>query len=148
MSRSPYAEFLSAARQELLNARSHLNFSQNSVAAFSEPTTWSESELEKVEAFTSRFSRVVDLLINRVHCAIDRYELQEPGTLLDTANRAEARGLIPGVDWLRELKDVRNRIAHDYAGIQLPEIYVYCQRVLPELERTCDQVDHYIKQLL
>lgn len=104
--------------------------------------------MEKVEAFTSRFARVVDLLINRVLRAIDRYELNEPGTLLDTANRAEARGLISGVDWLRELKDVRNRIAHDYAGLQLPDIFVYCHRVIPSLEESCGKVDDYIDQLL
>ena len=105
MSDSVYAVFLQSARQELLDARKHLSFSIESVAAVSSGGEWSELELEKVEAFTSRFARVVDLLINRVLRAIDRYELNEPGTLLDTANRAEARGLISGVDWLRELKD-------------------------------------------
>lgn len=145
---SVYAEYLQSARQELLDARKHLSFSMSSVASVADEGKWSEAELEKVEAFTSRFARVVDLLVNRVLRAIDRYELNEPGTLLDTANRAEARGLISGVDWLRELKDVRNRIAHDYAGLQLPDLFVYCQRVIPVLEQTCKRVDDYIDQLL
>ena len=148
MSASVYAEYLLSARQELLDARKHLSFSMSSVASVADAGEWSETELEKVEAFTSRFARVVDLLVNRVLRAIDRYELNEPGTLLDTANRAEARGLISGVDWLRELKDVRNRIAHDYAGLQLPDLFVYCQRVIPALEQTCQRVDDYIDQLL
>lgn len=148
MSDSVYAAVLQSARQELLDARKHLSFSIESVSSVAGAGKWSELELEKVEAFTSRFARVVDLLINRVLRAIDRYELHEPGTLLDTANRAEARGLISGVDWLRELKDVRNRIAHDYAGLQLPDLFVYCQRVIPALEQTCVRVDNYIDQLL
>ena len=148
MSDSVYAAVLQSVRQELLDARKHLSFSIESVSSVACAGKWSELELEKVEAFTSRFPRVVDLLINRVLRAIDRYELNEPGTLLDTANRAEARGLISGVDWLRELKDVRNRIAHDYAGLQLPDLFVYCQRVIPALEQTCIRVDNYIDQLL
>lgn len=145
---SAYSALLQSARQELLDARQHLNFSIKSVSSILAEGEWTELELEKVEAFTSRFARVVDLLINRVLRAIDRFELNEPGTLLDTANRAVARNLISGVDWLRELKDVRNRIAHDYAGLQLPDLFVYCQRVIPELERSCEKVDAYIAQLL
>ena len=145
---SAYFALLQSARQELLDARQHLNFSIESVSTIVADGEWTELELEKVEAFTSRFARVVDLLINRVLRAIDRFELNEPGTLLDTANRAVARDLISGVDWLRELKDVRNRIAHDYAGLQLPDLFVYCQRVVPELGLSCEKVDAYIAQLL
>ena len=145
---SAYFALLQSARQELLDARQHLNFSIESVSTIVADGEWTELELEKVEAFTSRFARVVDLLINRVLRAIDRFELNEPGTLLDTANRAVARDLISGVDWLRELKDVRNRIAHDYAGLQLPDLFVYCQRVVPELERSCQKIDAYIAQFL
>jgi uncharacterized protein YutE (UPF0331/DUF86 family) len=148
VSDSVYADYLQSARQELLDARRHLSFSIESVAVVVSSAKWSDSDLEKVEAFTSRFARVVDLLTNRVLRAIDRYELNEPGSLLDSANRAEARGLISEVDWLRELKDVRNRIAHDYAGLQLPDLFIYCQRVIPELEQTCERVDDYIDQLL
>ena len=145
---SAYFALLQSARQELLDARQHLNFSIESVSTIVADGEWTELELVKVEAFTSRFARVVDLLINRVLRAIDRFELNEPGTLLDTANRAVARDLISGVDWLRELKDVRNRIAHDYAGLQLPDLFVYCQRVVPELERSCQKIDAYIAQFL
>ena len=145
---SAYFALLQSARQELLDARQHLNFSIESVSTIVADGEWTELELEKVEAFTSRFARVVDLLINRVLRAIDRFELNEPGTLLDIANRAVARDLISGVDWLRELKDVRNRIAHDYAGLQLPDLFVYCQRVIPELERSCQKIDAYIAQFL
>ena len=145
---SAYFALLQSARQEFLDARQHLNFSTKSVSSILAEGEWTELELEKVEAFTSRFARVVDLLINRVLRAIDRFELNEPGTLLDTANRAVARNLISGVDWLRELKDIRNRIAHDYAGLQLPDLFVYCQRVVPELGLSCEKVDAYIAQLL
>ena len=149
MSRSVFKEYLASAREELSSALEHLEFSKNSIANISDAVdSWTPTQLEKAEAFTSRFARVVDLLVHRVLRAIDRYELNEPGTLLDVANRAESRNLISNVDWLRELKDVRNRIAHDYAGHQLPELLAFCLNQFTELKNTCLRLDEYINQLL
>jgi uncharacterized protein YutE (UPF0331/DUF86 family) len=79
---------------------------------------------------------------------LDRFEFYDAGTLLDVANRAEKRGLIDTVDWLRELKDMRNQIAHDYAGARLPEILVYCRDELPRLLDTCQRIQTYGRSLL
>jgi uncharacterized protein with HEPN domain len=68
--------------------------------------------------------------------------------LLDVANSAEKRGVIESVDWLRELKDTRNRISHDYAGDRLPEILVYCREQLPCLLATCKRINEYGETLL
>jgi len=149
MTDSPYRDYLEACKGELDAAWGHLDYSTHSVKHLSEDTaTWSPEDFEKAEAFTSRFARVVDLLVHRVFRAIDRFELNEPGTLLDVANRAEARGLIPSVDWLRELKDVRNRIAHDYAAHQLSDIFAFCRGELGKLEETIGKVREYMEQLL
>ncbi len=148
MKSDPYREHLRATKAELQAAWENLAFSAQSVAEI--PTAedrrvWTPEELEKIEAFTSRFARFVDLLVHRVLRALDRYELNEPGTLLDVANRAEARGLVVSVDWLRELKDVRNRIAHDYVGHQLADVFAYCLSQLPALKNafaaTCAYID-------
>lgn len=107
-----------------------------------------EEALARIEAFTSRFARVVDLMSKRVLRAMDQFEMYEPGTLLDVANRAEKRGLIESTDWLRELKDIRNRISHDYAGDRLPEILAYCRGELPRLFGTCRRIRDYGQRLL
>lgn len=148
MSRSARGQFLQAAADELSAAWGHLQFSASSVDKFSSDENWDEAALEKVEAYTSRFARVVDLLTTRVLRAIDQFELLEPGTLIDVANRAEARGWIPSVDWLRELKDVRKRIAHDYSGEQLIEIFRFCQSAYGQLEASVEQVLEYIDEAL
>jgi hypothetical protein len=151
VSASIYAKQLRAAADELLAAVEHLKFSSDSVAPFvgvERMEDWSPEALEKIEAFTSRFARVVDLLIHRVLRSIDFYELQEPGTLLDVANRAERRGLVDSVDWLREMKDARNRIAHDYTGERLPELLSFCQSEMNTLLRSCDKTVDHIEQLL
>jgi uncharacterized protein with HEPN domain len=61
---------------------------------------------------------------------------------------AEKRGIIESVDWLRELKDTRNRISHDYAGDRLPEILAYCREELPRLLTTCKRMMDYGERLL
>jgi hypothetical protein len=148
MSGSVYKAYLLEAKSEFTASLSHLEFSYHSVAELSERLdSLSESDLEKIEAFTSRFARVVDLLVHRVLRAIDRYEFNEPGTLIDVANRAESRELIQSVDWLRELKDVRNRIAHDYAGEQLIDLLKFCREAFLELSSACERTVAYIDQL-
>lgn len=129
---------------ELESARAHLRFSAQRVAHLPVSLAGvSEAQLESAEAFTSRFARAVDLLVNKVLRCLDALELRPEGTLLDVVLAAEQRGLVSSADLLRELKGVRNTIAHDYAGSQLPEIFAFCRRHYPELEAICDRVSRY-----
>ena len=143
------AAYLAESLAELERALSHLVYSANACADLppDEPTP-NEEVLARIEAFTSRFARVVDLMSKRVLRAMDQFEMYEAGTLLDVANRAEKRGVIESVDWLRELKDTRNRISHDYAGDRLPEILAYCREELPSLLATCKRIKDYGDALL
>ncbi len=141
--------YLRESLAELGRALGHLTYSANACA--NPPlhqAASTEEALARIEAFTSRFARVVDLMSKRVLRAMDQFEMYEAGTLLDVANRAEKRGLIESVDWLRELKDTRNRISHDYAGDRLPEILAYCQEELPRLLTTCRRIMDYGERLL
>jgi hypothetical protein len=107
-----------------------------------------ESDIESIEAFSSRFARTVDLLVNKVLRALDRVELLPQGTLLDVINRAEKRGFVRRAAELREMKDVRNIIAHDYAGAQAGEVFDYCRQQKLLLDSICDQVASYATPLL
>lgn len=143
------AAYLRESLAELDRALGHLTYSANECADLpSDRAAQSEDALARIEAFTSRFARVVDLMSKRVLRAMDQFEMYEAGTLLDVANRAEKRGVIESVDWLRELKDTRNRISHDYAGDRLPEILAYCQGELPRLLTTCKRIMDYGERLL
>jgi uncharacterized protein YutE (UPF0331/DUF86 family) len=143
------AAYLAESLAELDRALCHLVYSATACADLpvDDPAP-SEEALARIEAFTSRFARVVDLMSKRVLRAMDQFEMYEAGTLLDVANRAEKRGVIESVDWLRELKDTRNRISHDYAGDRLAEILVYCREELPRLLKTCKRIRVYGTTLL
>ena len=142
-------ELLAQALEELADARRHLDFSHQQVAGLPDTLVGAtEPQLESVEAFTSRFARAVDLLVNKVLRGLDRVELKSQGTLLDTVNRAEQRGFIVRADNLREMKDVRNMIAHDYAGTKAAEIFVYCREQKPEFDAVCERVAAYVRHVL
>lgn len=137
-------ELLRESLAELARARGHLEYSFRAVARLDDALeNVTEEDLEAIEAFTSRFSRLVDLVTKRVLRALDQFELYDTGTLLDVANRAEQRGVIDSVDWLREVKDLRNRSAHDYAGDRLAEIFVFAREELRRLLAACDRLVAY-----
>ena len=106
-----------------------------------------EKQLESTEAFTGRFARAVDLLVNKVLRSLDRVELKAEGTLLDVVNRAEKRGFVADAGALREMKDVRNMIAHDYAGAKAAEIFAYCRAQKPAFDEICTRVEAYVRRL-
>lgn len=134
---------------ELSLARAHLDYSFQQVAGISsELTGATPGQLESVEAFSSRFARTVDLLVNKALRSLDRVELNPEGSLLDVVNRAEKRGFVARATELREMKDVRNIIAHDYAGARAAEIFDYCREQKPVLDAICDRLTAHVRTLL
>jgi uncharacterized protein YutE (UPF0331/DUF86 family) len=104
--------------------------------------------LAGVEVFTGRFARAVDLLVNKVLRSMDRVELKPEGTLLDVIHSAEKRGFVDRSEELREMKDVRNMIAHDYAGAKTAEIFAYCREQKPVFGAICGRVAAYAAKIL
>ncbi|MFZ5495705.1 MAG: HepT-like ribonuclease domain-containing protein [Verrucomicrobiota bacterium] len=134
---------------ELRAAREHLDFSfARTVDLRDDLQGAGDAQMESVEAYTSRFARAVDLLVNKVLRGLDEVEMEPPGTLLDAVLRAEKRGLVERADRLRELKAVRNAIVHDYAGTQLAEIFAYCRTHKAEFDQICDRTIAYARRLL
>lgn len=84
---------------------------------------YSDTELDDLEALTSRFSRASDILIQHVYRTIDEIELESGGTVLDRLNRAEKRGIIDSVQQVRSIRVLRNNIAHEYVLEDLIEVF-------------------------
>jgi uncharacterized protein YutE (UPF0331/DUF86 family) len=77
---------------------------------------------------------------------IDAVEFNEPGTIIDAVNRAEKRGLIESTGELRELKDLRNEIAHEYETAGLYDIFSYVLDAVPRLSKIISRVTDYCKR--
>ena len=149
MKREQALRILQQALDELSLARGHLDYSYQQVSGLPDELQGATpGQLESVEAFSSRFARTVDLLVNKVLRSLDRIELKPEGSLLDVVNGAEKRGFVSRAAELREMKDVRNIIAHDYAGAKAPEILAYCRAQKPVLDSICERATAHAARLL
>jgi uncharacterized protein YutE (UPF0331/DUF86 family) len=105
-------------------------------------------ELDKLEALTSRFARLSDILIQKVLRLIDKIELEDDGTVRDKINRAEKRGIVENADQLIEIRVLRNNIAHEYMPEELMAIYKKVLEFTPLLLDDCNSVKEYCEKYL
>lgn len=105
----------------------------------------SVQERESCEALASRFARLNDFLVQRVFRTLDQLELADEGTALDRLQRAEARGLIDSAHRWRELRLLRNAIAHDYLIESADTVLADALAAAPELAETVRRVLRYVE---
>ena len=103
-----------------------------------------EEDIEKIEVLFSRFSRSVDMLINRILRGIDLLELEDGGTKLDVVIRAEKRGFVESYEELIALKDLRNELAHEFIGERfvdkLSEVLESSEKIIEIADRVMDYI--------
>ena len=95
------------------------------------------------EALTSRFARLNDFLLQRVFRTLDQIELADEAAL-DRLQRAEARGLISSAERWRELRLLRNAIAHDYLIESADRVLRESLTAAPELIETAECIGRYV----
>ncbi|MDR2151191.1 MAG: hypothetical protein LBO72_00020 [Helicobacteraceae bacterium] len=109
---------------------------------------YSDEELIHFEALMSRYARSVDLLIHKALRSLDVVEFAASGTVIDAANRAEKRGIVDSVDQLRNLKDLRNEIAHEYISANIFDLFKQVIAFVPPLLNIIDRVTLYASKYL
>ena len=75
----------------------------------------SRKDLREIGALTDRFQRAQDFFVSRILRSIDELAGDE-GTTEDVLNRSEKRGLIGSASDFLDMRVLRNKIAHEYAG--------------------------------
>jgi hypothetical protein len=110
---------------------------------FKEKVSYTKDEFDALETLTSRYGRLVDLLISKVFRTIDAVEFVETGTILDSINRTEKRGIVEDVDQIRIMKDLRNEIVHEYNINRLTDIFKETLETVPTLLDIATSVKSY-----
>jgi len=108
--------------------------------------SYSEDEYDVYETLTARYARTVDLLVNRVLRSVDAVEFMEPGSAIDAANRAAKRGIVTSVSELRDLKDIRNEIAYEYAADDLEDLFGTVLALVPDVLAIANNVKRYCER--
>jgi uncharacterized protein YutE (UPF0331/DUF86 family) len=107
---------------------------------------YTEEEFDDFENLTSRYARTADLILQKVFRSIDAMELEDSGTLIDAVNRAEKRGLIDSGARIRELKDLRNEIVHEYEIEDLKALFRATLSAVPDLFEVGERIKGYCRK--
>ncbi len=142
-----YVENLKENLTILNEAISWLNRSFSKCSEIGIKNEYSADELDVFETLTSRYARVVDILIYKVFRSMDEVEMVSGGTIIDIVNRSHKRGLFENVDEIRQLKDLRNEIAHEYVLDDIKELFKEIFRFTPLLFDIADKTKEYCKEL-
>jgi hypothetical protein len=105
--------------------------------------SYTAEEFDRFENLTSRYARTTDLLIGKVFRSIDRVELMNSGSIIDAANGAERRGIVDSVSDLRDLKDLRNEIAHEYETEDIRTLFTQVLESASRLFEIADKTAKY-----
>jgi hypothetical protein len=102
--------------------------------------------VERLEALAARFARLADLMTQKVFRAVDAVELVDEGSLLDRLARMEKRGVIDSEATWRDIRDLRNQVAHDYVVTDLERLYSDVYAHTPELIASVGRVRAYLER--
>lgn len=104
---------------------------------------YSEEELESYEALCSRFSRLTDIMIQKILKTIDMIDLETPGTVRDRINRSNKKNIISDADKLIEARILRNDIAHEYLPEAFRDIFKKVMELTPALLEDVEKINNY-----
>jgi len=98
----------------------HINYS--SMQVFKEPLTiervaslaTDEDLAEKVDAFTSRFSRLQDTVGDKLLPTWLNVLGEQTGAAIDNLDKAEKLGVLASADQWLEIRQLRNQMIHEY----------------------------------
>jgi uncharacterized protein YutE (UPF0331/DUF86 family) len=107
---------------------------------------YSLSELDLFEALTSRFARLNDIIIRKMFRTIDRLDIEPEGTVRDSINRAEKKGLIDRGDLFGQIREIRNIIAHEYLLEDMSQLYQDVLAGTPILIDVVERVKQYCQR--
>ena len=129
--------------QQAREAAGHLSVSVERCSVFASSPPFKEEQLIELEALTSRFARLSDLLIQKVLKSIERLDGDNPGTVRDRLLEAEKKGIIQSAGILIEIRDVRNTISHDYDNTSFNEIVLFVIKNSPVLLQSVESSVQY-----
>lgn len=144
-------DHLDLLREELgvmARAAGHLSVSLERCAGLLGHEVSEVAEQERLEALTSRFARLSDIMIQRVMRLVDEMELLSGGTLLDRILLAEKRGWVNSADTLIRIRKLRNTIAHDYAEESIVALFAEVGQLSPELLEIVPKITSYAVALM
>jgi len=137
---------LSDQKRQLAKQREWLEYSLRECREIKLKNEYTVEEYGRFETLAARYGRTIDFLIRKLFRTLDAYEFENQGTLIDTVNHAHKRGLFEDVELLREMKELRNTLVHEYVEEKLQETFTDLLEFTPKLLEICDRTLEYIEK--
>ncbi|MDJ0625614.1 MAG: hypothetical protein QNJ31_04515 [Candidatus Caenarcaniphilales bacterium] len=97
-------------------------------------------ESESFDSLTSKFARISDLYLKKLLKTIMLLLHENIDTFIDRANFAEKIGLILSAERLILIRDLRNRIAHEYLPEDIheliAEVFIHSENLINEINQS------------
>jgi len=111
-----------------------LQASVKKITKFDIDKNYSADELEPYDALSDRFMRTVEVAIKFFRSYEYYLQAEQSQTLRDGLHQMEKLELITNIDIWIEMRDIRNRIVHDYLPDKMAEMYqLVCTEFYTEL---------------
>jgi len=133
MTKVPVSALLARYLVSADKASSWLKRSQMRCAKVDLSQTLAADDFDALENLTSRFARLADILVQKLFRLIDQAELNSAGSVIDVINRAAKRGLVENEAEMRQIRELRNAIAHDYTEEELVALFREVRTLTPSL---------------
>jgi hypothetical protein len=123
-----------------------LDASYQKCSAIGVKSDYNDEELESYESLTARYARSTDILTQKLIRALLRALHEFPQTIIDTANILERFGLVKDADEFIMLRELRNKIAHEYVDENLYEIFEQVLNNVYYLHLLADKVIRFFEK--
>lgn len=110
-----------------------LDYSYQQVKDLPSSDKFSIEEFNHFENMCSRYVRTIDFLVRKYFRCLDNIEFENQGTLIDVINNAHKRGLFLDIESIRQIKDIRNEIVHEYLDDALQSVFAEVLKTAPDL---------------
>jgi hypothetical protein len=109
-------EHIQASKSYIEKALTHLEYSLNKINSITDNYNIEDFEiLETFESFTSRFSRVSDIMAKKlVRSLVIKDDPSFSGGLMDFLNQGEKLGFISNANHWWVIRSLRNKETHEY----------------------------------
>ena len=144
---SPVKELLIDNLELLQKSVVYLDYSFKHCKSIGIKTKYTMSELNEFEALSGRFSRSSDILTQKVLKSLFIYIQEDAVFFIDRCNLAEKMGLVDSAEGLFNIRQLRNKISHEYSNAEISDILSPLLEYSVILLATIHNVNKYIISL-
>ncbi|MBP9707248.1 MAG: nucleotidyltransferase substrate binding protein [Oligoflexales bacterium] len=128
-----YDSLLKMFESEIRSSLGYLEHSHNKIQALStDPSKLNADTLETWESYVARFARVTDIFLSKyIRSYILHLDPAFRAELRDFVDKAEKNNLISSADRWMEVRELRNKTAHEYSRSELKRTFESVKDVVP-----------------